>query len=175
MSERPVVHLVGCGSRPTGDLPAFAAELRDAGWVPYVVPTPVGRLFLDVGRAEAASGQGVHGAFDPDDPVGLPQADAVVVAPATYNTVVKLAAGIADTLALSVTADAIGGGAPVVVVPWTNSRLAGHPVFAPAVETLRAWGVRVVDADQAGPFPWAAVREALEEARGALVSGSPRP
>ncbi|MGW1124824.1 flavoprotein [Streptomyces sp. NPDC002526] len=158
MAERPVVHLVGCGSRPTGELPAFATALEDAGWAPYLVPTPVGLRFLDAGQA-------VHSESDPDAPVELPQADAVVVAPATYNTVVKLAAGIADTLALSVAADAIGGGAPVIVVPWTNDRLAAHPVFAPAVETLRRWGVRVLPADQAEPFPWAAVREALLAAR----------
>ncbi|MFJ3091267.1 flavoprotein [Streptomyces sp. NPDC086838] len=85
MAERPVVHLVGCGSRPTRDLPAFAATLEDAGWAPYLVPTPVGLRLLDAGTA-------VHSESDPDDPVELPQADAVVVAPATYNTVVKLAA-----------------------------------------------------------------------------------
>lgn len=166
--RRPVVHLVGCGSRPTGDLPLFAAELRESGWAPYIVPSPVGRRFLDVGRAEEASGQAVRWDFDPDDPVELPQAQAVVVAPATFNTVNKLAAGMADTLALAVAADAVGARAPVIVVPWTNVRLAGHPRFLPATRTLREWGVRVLPADQAEPFPWASVREELERARQAM-------
>ncbi|MFI1397529.1 flavoprotein [Streptomyces sp. NPDC020681] len=104
----PVVHLVGCGTRPTEDLPDFASALRAAGWDPCIVPSPVGRRFLDIDRVKQCSGQAVRWDFDPDDPVALPQADAVVVAPATFNTITKLAAGIADTLALAVTAEAVG-------------------------------------------------------------------
>lgn len=103
--------------------------------------------------------------FDPGASVELPPAQAVVVAPATFNTVIKMAGGMADTLALAVAADAVGAGAPVIVVPWTHARLAGHPLFGPATRTLAGWGVRVLAADQAEPFPWAAVREALEQAR----------
>ncbi|MBH5338113.1 flavoprotein [Streptomyces pactum] len=165
MRMRPVVHLVGCGSRPTSRLPSLASALRASGWDPCIVPSPTGRRFLDVDEAERSSGRPVRWEFDPDDPVELPPAQAVVVAPATFNTVVKLAAGSADTLALAVTAEAIGKGLPVLVVPWTNADLAAHPAYAPAVRTLREWGLHVVPADQSDPFPWAALRDRLHRLR----------
>ncbi|WP_406451178.1 flavoprotein [Streptomyces sp. NBC_00876] len=166
---RPVVHLVGCGTRPTGDLPDFASALRAAGWDPYIVPSPAGRRFLEIDHAEQRSGQAVRWDIDPDDPVPLPKADAVVVAPATFNTITKLAAGIADTLGLTVTAEAVGARIPVVVVPWTNSGLAGHPLYEPALRSLREWGVRVLPADQADPFPWESLHGVLKEIHDDLV------
>lgn len=170
---RPVVHLVGCGTRPTGELPDFASALRADGWDPCIVPSPVGRRFLDIDHAEQCSRQAVRWDFDPDDPVALPQADAVVVAPATFNTITKLAAGIADTLALAVTAEAVGAHVPVIVVPWTNSSLAGHPLYEPALQSLCKWGVRILPADQAHPFPWESLRGMLERIRYDLVHAAP--
>ncbi|MBK3575967.1 flavoprotein [Streptomyces phaeochromogenes] len=168
----PVVHLVGCGSRPTSDLPDFAAGLRGEGWEPYIVPSPVGRRFLDPLRAVEQSGHAVHWDFEPDAPVELPQAHVVVVAPATFNTVTKLAAGAADTLALAVAAEAIGAGRPVVVVPWANASLKSHPVYAGAMRTLDQWGIHVLPADQAESFPWVAVRERLTLIRASLGTGA---
>ncbi|MFE4869492.1 flavoprotein [Streptomyces sp. NPDC056682] len=162
---RPIVHLAGCGSRPTEDLPNFASALRASGWNPYVVPTPVGRRFLDADRAEKCSGNVVHQEFDPDNPVELPRAHVVVVAPATFNTIIKLAAGVADTLPLAVAAEAIGAGLPVVCVPWANADLARHPLYAPALRTLDTWGVHLVEADQAEPFPWHLLSDHLEQIR----------
>jgi phosphopantothenoylcysteine synthetase/decarboxylase len=69
----------------------------------------------------------------------------VLVAPCSFNTLNKLAAGIADNLALSLTAEAIGRGTPVVVALSLNPPLYRHPRTAESIETLRRWGVEVVD------------------------------
>ncbi|MGW0537645.1 flavoprotein [Streptomyces sp. NPDC003032] len=98
---RPVLHLVGCGTRPIGDLPEFAAALRADGWGSYVITSPTGRLITDIAAAGQCSGLAVRWEIDPDDPVELLTAQAVVVAPAAFNTIKKLAAGIADTLSPS--------------------------------------------------------------------------
>ncbi|MQA97015.1 MAG: hypothetical protein GEV11_21080 [Streptosporangiales bacterium] len=58
-----------------------------------------------------------------------PRADAVIVAPATYNTVNKWASGISDTYALGILAEAPGLGIPVVVWPFVNAALAGRRAF----------------------------------------------
>ncbi|MEK2479548.1 flavoprotein [Streptomyces noursei] len=171
----PVVHLVGCGTRPTSDLPDFAAGLRSDGWDPYIVPSPVGRRFLDAARAEEQSRHAVHWDFDPEAPVELPLAQVVVVAPATFNTITKLAAGAADTLALAVAAEAIGARRPVIVVPWANSSLTNHPVYAGAVHSLEQWGVHVLPADQAEPFPWGSLHERLMQIRNAFGTGADSP
>ncbi|WP_323178613.1 flavoprotein [Streptomyces sp. NBC_01381] len=167
---RPVVHLVGCGTRPTGDLPGFAAALRGDGWDPYIVPSPVGLRFLDVAAAEGESQHAVHWDFVPDAPEELPQAQAVVVAPATFNTITKLAVGAADTLALAVAAEAIGARRPVVVAPWANASLSSHPVYARSLRALQEWGVIVLPGDQTQPFPWTPLREHLARIRTGLVA-----
>ncbi len=76
----------------------------------------------------------------PRPPDGL-----LVVAPCSFNSLNKLAQGIADNLALSVAAEAIGRGTPVLVVLSVNPPLYRHPRTAVSITTLRAWGVRVIE------------------------------
>ncbi len=76
----------------------------------------------------------------PRPPLGL-----TLVAPCSFNSLNKLAWGIADNLALSVAAEAIGRGTPVVVAISTNRPLWAHPRAQEAAATLRRWGVTVLD------------------------------
>ena len=68
-------------------------------------------------------------------------ADAMIVCPATVNTVNKWAAGITDTLALGLLVEGQGRGVPIVAVPFTNAAMAAHPAFREPVARLREWGV----------------------------------
>ena len=74
----------------------------------------------------------------------MPRADAVIVAPATYNTVNKWAAGVADNYVLNQLAELTGLGAHIVVLPFVNQALAANRVFVRSVEELRTAGVRVL-------------------------------
>ena len=69
---------------------------------------------------------------------------AFAIAPATFNTVNKLAAGISDTLALGLLNEAVGSNLPVIAVPFPNQMLARHPAFVASVAVLRSWGVRLI-------------------------------
>jgi phosphopantothenoylcysteine synthetase/decarboxylase len=69
----------------------------------------------------------------------------VLVAPCGFNSLNKLATGIADNLALSVTAEAIGRGTPVVVGIACNAPLWAHPRAPESAATLRGWGCTVLD------------------------------
>ena len=106
----------------------------------------------------------------------------MIVTPATYNTINKWAAGIADVHALGQLAEAVGRGRPVVVLPFVNSALAANPAYARSVQTLRADGVRVLDGSPdadgvrrgvephppgtggglEGQFPWTDALDALD-------------
>lgn len=66
----------------------------------------------------------------------------MVVAPATFNTVNKWAAGIADTLALGTLCEAAGLGVPIAVLPCVGTALAAHPAYRDSLERLAAMGVR---------------------------------
>jgi len=89
----------------------------------------------------------------PDEPDVLPPADAMVVAPAIFNTVNKWAAGISDTLALGLLNEAVGLGLPLVALPFPNLALASHPAFRTSVELLRSYGVDVLFDPERYPLP----------------------
>lgn len=69
----------------------------------------------------------------------------VLVAPATANTVGKIAHGIDDTVVTTVVTTAIGAGRPLVVAPGMHACMARHPAFIDNLATLRGWGVTVVE------------------------------
>ena len=85
----------------------------------------------------------------------LPQpADGLVlVAPCSFNSLNKLAGGIADSLALSLTAEAIGRGTPVIVGPSLNAPLLAHPVAQASLKTLTSLGVTIVPPVDEGEGP----------------------
>ena len=77
----------------------------------------------------------------------------VLFAPCSFNSLNKLAAGIADTLPLAVAAEAIGRRTPVYVAPSLNQPLTDHPAAQAALRTLPAWGVTLIppQTDERGP------------------------
>lgn len=74
-----------------------------------------------------------------------PAPGVVVIAPCTFNSLNKLATGIADNLALSVAAEAIGRRAPVIVAISVSLPLWAHPRTQESAATLREWGCTVLD------------------------------
>ena len=110
-----------------------------------VIATPDGGKFLDAGNLAGLTRHPVRVRYKrPDEPDVLPPPNALVVAPATFNTVNKWAQGISDTLALGLLNEAVGLRLPIVAVPWPNAALAAHPVFARSVAALREWGITVI-------------------------------
>jgi phosphopantothenoylcysteine decarboxylase/phosphopantothenate--cysteine ligase len=75
----------------------------------------------------------------------LTQADLLVVAPCTANTLAKLAHGIADNV---LTEAALAHRGPILVAPAMNPRMWMNPATRANVETLRARGVELVGPDE---------------------------
>jgi phosphopantothenoylcysteine synthetase/decarboxylase len=67
--------------------------------------------------------------------------DAIAVAPASFNTVNKWAAGICDNLALGNLCEAPTMDIPVAVLPYLNSAQVAHPAYRQSLERLREMGV----------------------------------
>jgi hypothetical protein len=149
-----VLYTVACGSPAAGHLGELVGLAQQAGWQVCVVATPDGRKFIDVQALAAQTGHPVRSEYkNPGDLDVLPPADAILVAPATVNTVNKWACGIADTLALGMLIEGHGLGIPIVVMPYTNTAMAAHPAFRQSLRRLRAWGVRVLFGDDVVPLP----------------------
>ena len=72
-------------------------------------------------------------------------ADLFLIAPATANTVGKLAAAIDDTPVTTCGTTAIGAGLPLVVAPAMHQPMYEHPGVLDAIERLESWDVAFVD------------------------------
>ena len=149
-----------------------------AGWTVTVTATPTAAAWLaDAGedrRIAEVTGYPLRSAARlPRQPRPHPDPDCWAVAPATANTVAKLALGIADNQALTPVCEALGGEVPVVVFPCVNAWHAGHPAWAGHLAALRSAGVHLVGEDvwplrrpgePGADLPWNAVRRAVEAA-----------
>ncbi|MDD1757999.1 MAG: bifunctional phosphopantothenoylcysteine decarboxylase/phosphopantothenate--cysteine ligase CoaBC, partial [Methanotrichaceae archaeon] len=73
------------------------------------------------------------------------RADLLLVAPATANTIGKIAMGIDDTPVTTFATTALGSGKPVVVVPAMHEAMYRHPAVIKNLETLKAIGIIIID------------------------------
>ncbi|CUU61250.1 Flavoprotein [Parafrankia irregularis] len=140
------LYLVVCAAGPAGQVGRLVHLAHTAGWQVQLLATTTAREhFLDIPALETLTGRPVRSTHrPPGEPARTPRADAVIVAPATYNTINKWAAGIADTYPLSVLAELTGLGVPIAVLPFINEAFAANAVFTRSVETLRAAGITVL-------------------------------
>jgi phosphopantothenoylcysteine decarboxylase/phosphopantothenate--cysteine ligase len=72
-------------------------------------------------------------------------ADVFLIAPATANTVGKIAAAIDDTPVTTCATTALGAGVPVVVAPAMHEPMYDHPGVLDAIDRVESWGVSFVD------------------------------
>jgi phosphopantothenoylcysteine synthetase/decarboxylase len=108
------------------------------------IPTPnASRVIALCGLAEVTGAQVVESYFDAAIRP-LPRPGAVLFAPCSFNSLNKLANGIADNLALSVVAEAIGRQTPVIVGPSLSRALRNHPVAQAFLRRLTTWSVTIV-------------------------------
>ena len=172
-----VLYVVACGSPVARNVNVLVGLAQSDGWEVCVVATPDGRKFLDGSALATQTGHPVRSDFkNPGDIDLLPEAHAMIVAPATVNTINKWSLGIADTLALGLLVEGQGRGLPIVAVPYTNSAMAAHPAFLESVRRLRGWGMAVLFGEDVvplhppgtveshiGDFPWQLALDALRE------------
>ena len=145
-AEQPFLYVVVCAAGIAEDISKLITAAQERNWEVGVIATPQGLGFIDERAVEKQTGRQVRSAWrSPGDPRPFPAPDAVAVAPATFNTVNKWAAGISDTLALGTLCEAYGLGVPIAVLPCVNEALAAHPAYQASVERLRGMGVRFGD------------------------------
>ncbi|MFL5895767.1 MAG: bifunctional phosphopantothenoylcysteine decarboxylase/phosphopantothenate--cysteine ligase CoaBC [Thermoleophilaceae bacterium] len=149
----------------TGGISAYkAVELArlaiKAGHSLRVVQTQRSLEFVGAATFEGITGAPVlvdefrrdpaRGAFPGDpvpdhDPIShlevVRRADAYVIAPASANTIAKLAGGLADNL---LTSAALAAGCPLVVAPAMNNAMYEHQATQANLETLRSRGAVIV-------------------------------
>ena len=160
-----VVYLLLSGATTAARGPEILRGLVALGFSTVIaIPTPnAARVIAARALADIPGVRVVESYFDlgirPRPPEGV-----VLFAPCGFNSLNKLAHGVADTLALSVAAEAIGRGTPVIVGPSLNQPLWDHPVARASLRVLPEWGVTVVPMADDGNGPRLAGTGALLDA-----------
>jgi phosphopantothenoylcysteine synthetase/decarboxylase len=160
-----VAYLMISGTTTAARGPELLRGLLGLGFSTVIaIPTPnASRTIASRELADVEGAQAVESYFDlairPRPPRGV-----VLFAPCGFNSLNKLAHGIADNLALSVTAEAIGRGTPVIVGPSLNQPLLDHPMARASLRVLPGWGVTVVPPVDDGQGPRLAPTERLMDA-----------
>src|SRR5215472_8650992 len=149
-----VAYLVLSGTTTAARCPELLRGLVALGFSTVIaIPTPnASRVVAPRDLADVERAHVVQSYFDlairPRPPRGV-----VLFAPCSFNSLNKLAHGIADNLALSVVAEAIGRRTPVIVAPSLNQPLLEHPQAQRSLQTLPAWGVTIVPPVDTGDGP----------------------
>jgi hypothetical protein len=177
-TNQPVLYVVVCGAPPATEVPALlVGHAQAVGWDVCAILSPIAVGFLQpqqVSDLAELTGHTVRSQFkQPGTPDVLPPPDAILVAPATFNTVNKIANGISDTLAVAVVCEALGAGKPTVIAPWQNQALSSYPAYGRSIGYLLDAGAHLILTDRTRPapapdaprdgFPWPQVRDAVED------------
>jgi phosphopantothenoylcysteine decarboxylase/phosphopantothenate--cysteine ligase len=138
------------GSVAAVQSPEIARALMRHGAEVFAVMSPMAGKIVHPYLIEWATGNEVitelTGKIEHVALVGDPSSkvDLVLVAPATANTISKIACGIDDTTVTSVASTAIGSNCPIIIVPAMHESMYNHPVLTRNIEELEALGVEFV-------------------------------
>jgi phosphopantothenoylcysteine decarboxylase/phosphopantothenate--cysteine ligase len=145
------VLLCVCGGIAAYKAVELVRRLRDAGAEVQVAMTAAAQRFVDAQSFQAVSHRTVrHSLWDAAAEAAMGHlelarwADLVIVAPATANTIAKLAHGLADDLVSTV---CLATEAPLAIAPAMNHRMWLHPATQANVDLLRTRGVQVLGPD----------------------------
>jgi phosphopantothenoylcysteine decarboxylase/phosphopantothenate--cysteine ligase len=139
------------GSVAAVQCPEIARRLMRHGAEVYAVMSPMAQKIIHPYLMEWATGNPVvteltgkieHVVLAGEHPGKV---DLVLVAPATANTISKIAAGIDDTTVTSVASTAFGSKTPIIIVPAMHESMYHHPILKENIEKLKGLGVEFVE------------------------------
>jgi Flavoprotein len=140
-----LVTVIACGAPLAARAGEVVKSAVRAGWNVEFLATPAAMLWLgSVGDRNADIVPRSESLPVSQRQSSIPRS-AVIAVPITFNSVGKLATGIADTYAHSVLAESLGLGLPLVIVPMVNTSLRRHTAWAANIDRLVAAGALIVD------------------------------
>ncbi|WP_026471277.1 bifunctional phosphopantothenoylcysteine decarboxylase/phosphopantothenate--cysteine ligase CoaBC [Alkanindiges illinoisensis] len=140
----------------TGGIAAYKSailvrRLKDAGFDVRVVMTQGALAFITPLTFQALSGNPVHTTLlDPAAEAGMGHielarwADLILIAPASANTVARLAAGLSDDLLTTIV---LASKAPVWLAPAMNQQMWANALTQRNLQTLTDYGMQVIQPD----------------------------
>ncbi|MCX4844194.1 flavoprotein [Streptomyces sp. NBC_00893] len=178
-----VLYLFASAAPPVFEAGRVIEEAQARDWDVHLGLTPTAAKWLgpQLHELETLTGHPVRSEYKlPGEPDVWPPADAILLAPATFNTINEWSLGLTSKFVVGVVAEAIGKEIPTAAMPCVNSAYAQHPQFHWSVDALRSMGVTVLygpggfEPNQPGErrpegFPWHLALDAVD----AIVSPAP--
>ncbi|MBW5485988.1 flavoprotein [Streptomyces bambusae] len=169
------LYLLCSAAPPVFDVAHVIEDAQARGWDVCLGLSPTAAHWVagSLDGLAALTGHPVRWQYKmPGEPDVWPAADALLFAPATFNSVNAWALGLTDRFVVGVAAEALGKGTPAVAMPCTNAALAAHPQFEQSVAVLRTAGVNVLlgeggflpgpaGQDLPDAFPWPTALDAV--------------
>jgi phosphopantothenoylcysteine decarboxylase / phosphopantothenate---cysteine ligase len=138
------------GSIAAVEVPRILRELIRHGAEVVTVMSPDAAKIITPATLEFASGHPpittLTGAVEHVSLLGRGEdrADLLLLAPATANTIGKIAHGIDDTPVTSCASVALGGKVPILLAPAMHADMVENPAIRESLDRLRGWGVGIV-------------------------------
>jgi phosphopantothenoylcysteine synthetase/decarboxylase len=173
---KDTLYVITCASSSAPLVYTLIEAAQTQSWDVCAIVTPQARQFVDASRLEYLTGHPVRSEYKhPDEPDVLPRADAIIVFPATFNTLNKWAFGISDTLAVGLLSEYTGLRKPIVAVPCfkTGGGLDTNPAFTRSIRLLRRAGVHILYEPQTYPPKNQVPPEVILEELHGLIGDTP--
>jgi phosphopantothenoylcysteine decarboxylase/phosphopantothenate--cysteine ligase len=148
MLEGKKIALCICGSVAAIKAPDLARELMRNGAEVFAIMSPSAQKLISPTLLEWATGNPVitelTGKIEHVQLGGKGSVDLILIAPATANTIGKIAAGIDDTPVTSLATTAIGSGIPVMIAPVMHGSMYRHPLVSENLKKLSSLGIKII-------------------------------
>ena len=120
-----------------------------AGWDVCVLATERALHWFDAEVAAALSGHPIQSRMRIyGEPLFQPLGSKIVIAPAGFNSINKIALGLADDMVSGLACEAIARGVPITIEPQMSDGFSNHPIFAESIARLSDAGVDFVWHDE---------------------------
>ncbi len=141
------LYLFGSAAPPLFDVAKVIETAQGDGWDVCLGLTPTAAHWLreSIDGLAVLTGHPVRSKYKlPGEPDVWPTADAILFAPATFNSINSWALGLTQNFVVGVVAEGIGKGIPTVTMPCVNAAYAQHRQLDRSVTELREQGVTVL-------------------------------
>ncbi|MUL43093.1 flavoprotein [Streptomonospora sp. PA3] len=152
MSDKKVLYIIVCAAGPAGDVWKLVDMAHERGWTVQLISTPAALAFIDTNALEKQTGRPVRSAHRAPGSPRSPKADALIIAPATFNTINKLATGISDNYALDIASELSGTQLPIVILPYINRNYFSRTPLQNSIHALKEEGI-YIQINESTPHP----------------------
>lgn len=117
-------------------------NLKKEGANVFVIPTKSALNFIEAKKLKDNKKNVVK--KDWSEKITLPEEDAILISPCTFNTLNSIASGLANSFPLCIIAAAIGRKIPVFISPAMNHDLWNNPITQKSINQLESFGCKFI-------------------------------